>query len=295
MIATKTTKEQLPALSMTPGEVIEVLRNSLYPGAQDASIKMVMAYCSAAGLDVMQKPVHIVPMWCSKSKQMRDVIMPGIGSYRTQAARSGEYAGVSDPEFGDDITESLSGLSITYPKWCRVVVKRSLPNGSIAEFSAKELWKENYATAGKESIAPNAMWKRRPYAQLAKCAEAQSLRKAFPEFGAQPTADEMEGKIFDDSLTTIDNATGEIITTPQLKELPNYPDEQLDKNIAGWQKTINEGRKTTHDIVAMISTRYKLSVDQARQIYDLKKEEPKQEPMTDEANDFVSAMEDAEK
>ena len=29
------------------------------------------------------------------------------------------------------------------------------------------------------------------------CAEAQALRKAFPELGAQPTAEEMEGKIID--------------------------------------------------------------------------------------------------
>lgn len=40
---------------------------------------------------------------------MRDVIMPGIGSYRTQAARSGEYAGVSEPEFGQDIEETIGG------------------------------------------------------------------------------------------------------------------------------------------------------------------------------------------
>ena len=187
----------MPALAMSEEDLIGVLTNSLYPGAASGSIKLVIGYCKAAGLDPMQKPVHIVPMWDNKAKQMRDVVMPGIGLYRTQAARSGEYAGVTEPEFGDDVTESVGGAPITYPKWCRVTVRRLLPNGTVVDFTAKELWKENYATKGKDSAAPNAMWLRRPYAQLAKCAEAQALRKAFPEFGAQPTADEMEGRELD--------------------------------------------------------------------------------------------------
>ena len=37
------------------------LKNSLYTGARDESIKMVLDYCKAAKLDPMQKPVHIVP------------------------------------------------------------------------------------------------------------------------------------------------------------------------------------------------------------------------------------------
>lgn len=190
-------KSNYPALQMSEEELIKVLENSLYPGAQPASIKMIIGYCKASNLDPMQKPVHIVPIWDSKAKTMRDVVMPGIGLYRSQASRSGEYAGVSEPEFGEDVTNTLDGIKITYPKWCRVTVKRLLPSGSIVEFTAKEFWIENYATKGRDSAAPNSMWTKRPYAQLAKCAEAQALRKAFPEFGAQPTADEMEGKEID--------------------------------------------------------------------------------------------------
>jgi len=193
----------LPALQINEEELFKVLSNSLYVGAQTESIKMVLSYCKASGLDPMQKPVHIVPMHCSTGqkdskgydiKAMRDVVMPGIGLYRIQASRSGEFAGTSEPEFGNDITEALDGMEITYPAWCKVTVKRLMTNGIIAEFTAKEFWKENYATKGKDSKSPNTMWAKRPYAQVAKCAEAQALRKAFPEIGSQPTADEMEGK-----------------------------------------------------------------------------------------------------
>tara|TARA_R110000772_G_scaffold4573_6_gene16378 strand:+ start:2644 stop:3471 length:828 start_codon:yes stop_codon:yes gene_type:complete len=197
--------------SLSEVELFNVLKSSLYLGAQDESIKLVLGYCQAAGLDPMQKPVHIVPMYCATGKKdskgydvkaMRDVIMPGIGMYRIQASRSGEYAGASEPEYGDDVTEDLSGINTTYPKWCKITVKRMLSNGSIAEFSAIEFWKENYATKGRDSVSPNAMWGKRPYGQIAKCAEAQALRKAFPEFGSAPTVDEMEGKEIDVTPTS---------------------------------------------------------------------------------------------
>lgn len=176
--------------------VQNVLKTSLYPGASDSSISMVLDYCRAAGLDPLQKPVHIVPMWDKTTGQMRDVIMPGIGLYRTQASRSDEYAGITEPEFGPDVTENIGGHDITYPLWCKITVKRKGKDGAVYDFTAKEFWKENYALKGGKdrSIAPNAMWARRPYGQIAKCSEAQALRKAFPELGSQPTAEEMEGK-----------------------------------------------------------------------------------------------------
>jgi phage recombination protein Bet len=178
-------------------QLINVLSNSLYPGASRGSIELVLGYCQAAGLDPLQKPVHIVPMYDSKAGKMRDVVMPGINLYRIQASRSGECAGVSEPEFGPDVVDAVvGGALITYPQWCRVTVKRMMPNGMIVDFTAKELWIENYAQKGgkEKSTAPNAMWTKRPYGQIAKCAEAQAFRKAFPELASAYTAEEMEGK-----------------------------------------------------------------------------------------------------
>lgn len=182
-------------------EAIRVLGNSLYPGAKSESIALVLSYCRINGLDPMLKPVHIVPTSVKLPNgryEMRDVLMPGIADYRIKASRSGEYAGKSEPEFGPDITARVGGVEITYPQWCRVTVRR-IVQGKECEFSAREFWLENYATAGRDTDAPNKMWKKRPYAQLAKCSEAQALRMAFPEFsGGAPTAEEMEGKTIED-------------------------------------------------------------------------------------------------
>lgn len=182
------------------GELIEVLQSSLYPGADRASVELVIGYCATAGLDVMQKPVHIVPVWDGKAGRMRDVIMPGIGLYRTQASRTGQHLGTSEPEYGPMVTERLGGQDVTYPEWCRVTVRRLLPSGAVAEFSALEYWIENYAVKGgkEKSSAPNAMWSRRVRGQIAKCTEAQALRRAFPELCSAMTAEEMEGKAVSD-------------------------------------------------------------------------------------------------
>lgn len=190
------TKHESGAPAMSEQELIAVLQTSVYPGAVVPSIKMVLSYCKAAGLDPLQKPVHLVPMWDSKSQQMRDVVMPGVGLYRIQASRTGQFAGMTEPEFGPDVTANLGGQTVTYPEWARVTVKRVLMSGHIAEFTAREYWTENYAQKGgkERSIAPNAMWTKRPRGQIAKCAAAQALRIAFPELGAAPTAEEMEGK-----------------------------------------------------------------------------------------------------
>ncbi len=275
-------KEVIPALAMSEAELMLVLRNSLYPGAKDESIKMVIGYCKAAGLDPMQKPVHIVPMYDNKAKVMRDVVMPGVGLYRTQAARTDQYAGVSEPQFGPDVNEIIGGVEITYPQWCKVVVRRRLSDGYVAEFPAIERWRENYAMKGGESksVAPNAMWSRRPYGQIAKVAEAQALRKAFPELGAQPTADEMEGRSLDDEVATtvIDANTGEVLTKDKKEdkkeELPAYTDTQFAKSLPDWQRWIDADKATPGSIIAKVVSRYRLTQEQADRIRALKKSIP---------------------
>jgi phage recombination protein Bet len=237
----------IPSLQMAEEELIRVLESSIYPGAKLESIKLVVGYCKAQNLDPLLKPVHIVPMdvktgekdkkgWDVTAK--RDVVMPGIGLYRTQAARTGQYAGMSEPEFGPtktltfrqktwvDDQETWADATIEYPEYCRITVTRVV-GGNVAKFTATEFWLENYATSGRKTIAPNAMWKKRPRGQLAKCAEAQALRKAFPEFGAQPSAEEMAGKPIVDDEDIIEGTATVVqpptIEGPRAKSTPKDP------------------------------------------------------------------------
>jgi phage recombination protein Bet len=234
------------ALALSEEELIGVLTSSLYPGANIASIKMVLGYCKAAGLDPMQKPVHIVPMWDGKAKQMRDVVMPGVGLYRTQASRTGTFAGQSEPEFGPMVTARLGGVEITYPEFAKVTVKKTMANGTVADFTAVEYWIENYAVKGgqEKSVAPNAMWMKRPRGQIAKCAAAQALRLAFPEMGAQPTAEEMEGKSLQDDAPAAHAA-------PEVPaELIRAADEAAVKGVAAYQAFWSEAGPASRKLLA---------------------------------------------
>lgn len=212
-------------------DILIALRASVYPGAKEESVFMALAYCKAAKLDPLQKPVHIVAMNVKDAKTgvsaWRDVIMPGIGLYRIQASRSGKSAGISEPDYGEEVTETIGTKTITYPKWCRMVAYK-IEDGRICEYASKEFWKENFAA--KSDGTPNAMWSKRPYAQLAKCTEAQCLRKAFPELvGAQPTAEEMEGKTIDsDEFETLQTTPESI---KQTEEKPASRVESLKRKI----------------------------------------------------------------
>lgn len=192
----------------TDENTFRVLQETLYPGSTDQEVAMILGYCKARKIDPILKPVYLVPMSVKTDKkdkegkfiyERKNVIMPGIGLYRIDASRSGLYAGVNEPEFGEEITKQFGDKvkrSITFPKWCKITVKKILSDGSIAEFTAKEFWLENYASKSKFDDTPNDMWEKRAYGQLAKCAEAQALRKAFPDVvGNEYTKEEMEGKM----------------------------------------------------------------------------------------------------
>jgi hypothetical protein len=166
-----------------------------------------------------------------------------------------------------------------------------LQTGQIVEFTAKEFWKENYATKGgkEKSIAPNAMWTKRPYGQIAKCAEGQALRKAFPEVGSHPTADEMEGKTFD-----IGDVVDVPTKTPAPQSLPAYQEEEFQKKLTEWQKVIDSGKKTPGELLAFLTTKATIDESQKARILSMKKAAANKAEDPKEHDQWIDELEQAE-
>lgn len=175
-----------------------VLTDAVFPAAErPESIIMALAYCRARNLDIFKKPVQIVPIWDKKRGCMVDTVWPGIAELRTTAMRTGEFAGFADTDYGPMIDEKLGGLDVRYPEWAQCTVYRLVGGQRVPFVGPKVFWIETYATAKRDSKAPNAMWARRPRGQLEKCAEAAALRRAFPEeIGNDYAAEEIEGQAF---------------------------------------------------------------------------------------------------
>jgi hypothetical protein len=176
---------------------------------------------------------------------------------------------MSAPVFGRDISENFDStdynnkpivVSVTYPEWCEITVSK-LMGDRLVTFTSREYWIENYATAGKSTKAPNTMWQKRPRGQLVKCTEAQALRKGWPELGAQPTAEEMEGKeIGEKEINPVHQA-------PEAKEVkPPYPNEAFNKNFDTWKVAIEKGDQTKENWITTLQKKGTVTDEQMQRI-----------------------------
>lgn len=196
-----------------------VLCESVFPNAKTAeSIVLALEYCKARKLDPFKRPVNIVPMWNKSLGREVETVWPGINEVQVTASRTGKYAGMDEPKWGADKTQTFKGfvkykdgsqwkeenleVTLTFPEWCAVTVYRMI-EGQRCAFTEPVYWLEAYARRGKTEV-PNDMWAKRTRGQLLKVAKAFSLRAAFPEEG-EYTAEEMEGKEIEAGGVIIDN------------------------------------------------------------------------------------------
>lgn len=147
--------------------------------------------CERTGLDPLARQIYCIGRFGSDGLEWS--IQTGIDGFRVIAERSKLYAGQDDPEWltedGEWVAAFVKSKHGAHPLAARVRVYRhdwTRPMTGIAT------WDEYAQTKRNGDVT--AMWQQRGPGQLAKCAEALAMRKAFPQdLSGLYTDDEMRG------------------------------------------------------------------------------------------------------
>ena len=169
-------------------EQVKLIRDVYAKGADEREFRLFLEVARRKGLDIFQRQIHLVKRWDAKAGREVCEIQTGIDGYRLIADRTGRYEGQQGPYWcGPDGQWVDVWLSQEPPSAAKIGVWRTNcrePFWAVALFS-------EYVQKKKDGT-PNPMWARMPAAQLAKCAEALALRKAFPaEMSGIYTSEEM--------------------------------------------------------------------------------------------------------
>jgi phage recombination protein Bet len=165
-----TAPSQLAPYREPSTEEVALIKAQYMPKSTDIELQNYLTVCRHRNLDPFKGQMHPVARWNSDQKKMVWMYQVAIDGLRAIAARTGEYAGSDEPVF--DTEEGAT------PNKCTVTVWR-IVQGQRVSYTGVARFKEYVQT--KKGGAATHMWAKMPYNQLAKCAEAQALRKGFPE------------------------------------------------------------------------------------------------------------------
>jgi len=155
-----------------------------------AELSGFLHLCQRTQLDPFSRQIYLIGRYDKRAGRMVFTPQTGIDGYRVVAHRvvasSGDNFGYEDALWCDESGRWRDvWLSDQPPAAVKVAVLR---NGQ--RFSAVALFRE-YVQTSKEN-RPIGLWGKMPASQLAKCAEALALRKAFPfDLAGVYTAEEM--------------------------------------------------------------------------------------------------------
>ncbi len=145
--------------------------------APEADLSVFLHYCQRTGMDPFTKQIYMIGRWDGRSQSTKYTIQMAIDGFRIIAQRSLQYAGQTEPQWcgPDGVWRDVWVDHRNPPVAARVGALRHgwpAPTYAVAHFS-------EFAPKKKDG-ALELMWQRMPANQIAKCAEAAALRKAFP-------------------------------------------------------------------------------------------------------------------
>jgi phage recombination protein Bet len=211
----KETRLTMPAPEYS-NEQIKLLAETVAKGCDQNELAFFLQVAKLKRLDPFTGQIHVVKRWDSSLGKEKISIQTGVDGYRAIASRTGDLAGIDDPEYDSEVEE--------HPNWAKITVYRYGRGDEKVPYRATARWGEyvqTYKDKQTGELKPNPMWKRMPYLMLGKVAESLALRKAFP--------DELSGMYTNEEMGQADNETPGItpasVAKPQVA-MPKSTDEK---------------------------------------------------------------------
>lgn len=153
---------------------IDVIRETLCPGIDDANLKLFAHQCERTGLDPFSRQIYVIKRsgWDDGEKVDKFTIQIGIDGFRLIADRTGNYR-PGDVTFAGRYTIG----DRVYPESATATIYKFV-RGDWYPVQATAYFAEYCQT--KRNGEPTQMWASKPRIMLGKCAEMIAIRKGFP-------------------------------------------------------------------------------------------------------------------
>jgi phage recombination protein Bet len=204
-IATIDSRVLAEGTMFTPSQ-IDLIKTQIAPGATDDELKLFIHVAHSRNLDPFRKEIYAIKRWNSQERRETVAFQVSIDGFRKIAESTGKYAGQVGPFWcGAD------------GKWVDVWLDESPPMaakvGMLRAGFSEPVWavvRYNSFVQKTKDGTPTRFWKEMPDHMLAKVAESQAMRKAFPEAMADIEKElDRANKIAGTQM--IDSDTGEFI------------------------------------------------------------------------------------
>lgn len=226
---------------------VQLLKNTVCKGATDDELQLFLHVCSRTGLDPFRNQIYAIKRNGKDGARM--TIQTGIDGFRLIAERTEGYAPGREPSYGYDSQGKITSAT-SY-------IKKRTKDGTWHEVSATAFWREYVQEYNGK---PSQFWAKMPHGQLAKCAEALALRKAFPaDFSGLYTTEEM-AQADNDTINIQAEKVSEKIAEP-VKEIPLTPQEVDDYVTANWKDDFDQFHQFMHEIVMAKAWSYRKCID----------------------------------
>jgi phage recombination protein Bet len=216
-------------------ERIRLLKKTFFSDSEeclDAECELFLYVCQRTRLDPFLKQIHPVKRRQKQKNgkyETKMTIQTGIDGFRAIAERTSMYCPGKEPSFTYDSAGNLYSAT--------AYIKKLTKDGTWHEISATAFWKE-YVQTHKDyntgSTVVSSFWQQMPHGQLAKCAEALALRKAFPfEYTSLYSFEEMAQASNPIQIEEIPFVEQEKAISEKIEEQPDMTPEEVSEYIEG--------------------------------------------------------------